>query len=146
MDVGFSGASSGGTSDVSGKRRILVIATDKNISHLVKVLLEKTGSYVVSEENDSTNAYQSARNFKPDLILFDVVMPIRDGSGIESQLRRDPELQNTPIIFLSALVTPAEANAGVQIDGHSFVAKPINIQELVDVIEERLPVRAKSYG
>jgi DNA-binding response OmpR family regulator len=55
-------------------------------------------------------------------------------------------LQNTPIIFLTALVTRAEANAGLHIDGHPFLAKPINIQELIKTIEKHLPGRAKALG
>ncbi|PYK08995.1 MAG: hypothetical protein DME65_13115 [Verrucomicrobia bacterium] len=46
---------------------------DKNLSHLVNVLLEKTGSYLVFEEYDVINAHQSARKFRPDLILLDVI-------------------------------------------------------------------------
>jgi CheY-like chemotaxis protein len=99
----------------------------------------------VLEENSSTRAYRSARIFRPDLILLDVVMPIRDGGEIAAQIRADPELQNTPIIFLTALVTPTEAKAGVHIDGHPFLAKPINIQELISTIDERLSAQAKLF-
>jgi CheY-like chemotaxis protein len=123
-------------------RRILIVDNDKNSTHLVKVLLEKTGRYLVFEENDSTRAHQTARNFRPDLIFIDVVMPDRDGGEIATQIRADPELQSTPIIFLTALVTRAEANTGLHIDGHPFLAKPINIQELIEAIERVLPVHA----
>ena len=87
-------------------------------------------------------AHQTARNFRPDLIFIDVVMPDRDGGEIAAQIRADPELQSTPIIFLTALVTRAEANTGLHIDGHPFLAKPINIQELIEAIERVLPVHA----
>jgi CheY-like chemotaxis protein len=123
-------------------RRILIVDNDRNSTHLVKVLLEKTGRYLVFEENDSTRAHQTARNFRPDLIFIDVVMPDRDGGEIATQIRADPELQSTPIIFLTALVTRAEANTGLHIDGHPFLAKPINIQELIEAIERVLPVHA----
>ena len=123
-------------------RRILIVDNDRNSTHLVKVLLEKTGRYLVFEENDSTRAHQTARNFRPDLIFIDVVMPDRDGGEIAAQIRADPELQSTPIIFLTALVTRAEANTGLHIDGHPFLAKPINIQELIEAIERVLPVHA----
>jgi CheY-like chemotaxis protein len=123
-------------------RRILIVDNDKNTTHLVKILLEKTGRYLVFEENDSTKAHQTARNFRPDLIFLDVVMPDRDGGEIAAQIQADPELQNTPIIFLTALVTRAEANAGLHIDGHSFLAKPINLQELIHTIERYLPLPA----
>jgi CheY-like chemotaxis protein len=122
--------------------RILIIDNDKNTTHLVKILLEKTGRYMVFEENDGARAHLSARNFRPDLIFIDVVMPDRDGGEIATQIRADPELQSTPIIFLTALVTRAEANTGLHIDGHPFLAKPINIQELIEAIERVLPVHA----
>jgi len=123
-------------------RRILIVDNDRNSTHLVKVLLEKTGRYMVFEENDGARARLSARNFRPDLIFIDVVMPDRDGGEIAAQIRADPELQSTPIIFLTALVTRAEANTGLHIDGHPFLAKPINIQELIEAIERVLPVHA----
>jgi len=126
-------------------RRILIIDNDKSTTHLVKILLEKTGRYLVLEENDSTRAHQAARNFRPDLIFLDVVMPDRDGGEIAAQLQTDSQLQNIPIIFLTALVTRAEAKAGVQIDGHSFLAKPIDIQELINTIEGHLPER-EAFG
>jgi CheY-like chemotaxis protein len=142
----FSWPDSTATSRVNEKRRILIVDNDTNATHLVKILLEKTGQYLVLEENNSTNAYRSARIFRPDLILLDVIMPIRDGGEIAAQFRADPELQNTPIIFLTALVTPSEAKAGVHIDGHPFLAKPINIQELIRIIDEHLFAQAKLFG
>jgi CheY-like chemotaxis protein len=127
-------------------RRILIIDNDKNTTHLVKILLEKTGRYLVFEENDPIRAHQTARNFRPDLVFLDVVMPDRDGGEIAAQIRADSQLQNTPIIFLTGLVTRAEANAGLQIDGNPFLAKPINIQELIKIIEGYFPAPAKAFG
>lgn len=141
-DVAFSWVDSIGDS----ARRILIVDNDKNTSHLIKILLEKTGRYLVFEENDGAKAHLSARNFRPDLILLDVVMPERDGGEIAAQIRTDPELHSTPIIFLTALVTRAEAKTGLHIDGHPFLAKPINIQELISTIEEYLPAHAKAFG
>jgi two-component system sensor histidine kinase/response regulator len=126
-------------------RRILIVDNDKNTTHLVKILLEKTGRYLVFEENDSRRAHQTARNFRPDLIFLDVVMPDRDGGEIAAQIEADPELQNMPIIFLTALVTRAEANTGLHIDGHPFLAKPIDIQELISTIEKHLPAQSKAF-
>jgi DNA-binding response OmpR family regulator len=127
-------------------RRILIIDNDRNSTHLVKVLLEKTGRYLVFEENDSIRAHQTARNFRPDLIFIDVVLPDRDGGDIAAQMRADPALQYTPIIFLTALVTRAEASTGLRIDEHPSLAKPIDIQELIRAIEAHVPARAKRAG
>jgi CheY-like chemotaxis protein len=124
------------------KRRILIVDNDRESTHLVKILLEKTGRYLVLEENDATKGHQSARNFRPDLILLDIVMPETDGGEIAAQIQADPELQRTPIIFLTALVTKAEAKAGLHIQGHAFIAKPISIPDLIKGIEENLPAHA----
>ena len=80
-----------------GKRRILIVDDDANSTHLVKILLERSGPYLVLEENDAANADQTAHNFKPDVILLDIVMPKIDGGELATQIEADRELHNTPI-------------------------------------------------
>jgi CheY-like chemotaxis protein len=127
---------------VEEKRRILIVDNDRESTHVVKILLERTGRYLVLEENDATKAHQSSRNFRPDVILLDIVMPETDGGEVAAQIQADPDLQRTPIIFLTALVTKAEAKTGLRIQGHPFLAKPISIPELIKGIEENLAVHA----
>jgi CheY-like chemotaxis protein len=120
------------------ERRILIIDDDKDSTHPLKILLEKTGGYVVLEENDAAKAHQSAHNFRPDLILLDsVMMPQIDGVELASEIDADPQLQRTPIIFLTAL---GDARAGLRIQGHPVLAKPINVPDLINRLEENLPV------
>ena len=126
---------------VKEKRRILIVDDDREITRLVKILLERTGRYSVLEENDATKAHQSAQDFRADLILLDIMMPETDGGEVAAQIEADPELQRTPIIFLTALVTKPETKAGLHIQGHLSLAKPINIPELIDGIEENLPAQ-----
>jgi putative two-component system response regulator len=127
-------------SGMKERRRILIVDNDHNTTHLVKVLLERTGRYLVLEENDATKAHQSAQNFRPDLILLDVVMPETDGGEVAAQIEADSELHNTPMVFLKALVTRAEAKSGLSIQGNPFLAKPVSIPELINAIEQHLPV------
>ncbi len=138
-DVDFSWPNSTPASGVNQKRRILIVDNDRDTTHLVKILLEKTGRYLVLGENDASRAHQSAGNFRPDLILLDIVMPGTDGGDVAARIEADPELHNTPIIFLTALVTRAEAKTGLHIQGHPFLAKPISIPELINTIEKHLP-------
>ena len=127
---------------VNEKRRILIVDDNRDSTHVIKVLLEKIGRYFVLEENDATKAHQSARNFRPDLIFLDIVMPERDGGEIAAQIQADPDLQRTPIIFLTGLVTKDQAKAGLRIQGYPLLAKPISIPELIGGIEENLPAHA----
>jgi CheY-like chemotaxis protein len=140
-DAGARSLSNGGSA-VKEKRRILIVDDDRDSTRVIKILLEKVGSYLVLEENAAAEAHQSARNFRPDLILLDIQMPGTDGGDVAAQIEADPEFQRTPIIFLTALVTKAEAKAGLRIQGHPVLAKPINIPELTNKIEENLPAQA----
>ena len=146
-NAGFSWPSSFGGWGMKERRRILIVDEDYDVTHLVKVLLERTGHYLVLEENDATKAHQSARNFRPDLILLDPAAagPETDGGEVAARIETDSELQNTPIIFLTALVTRVEANSGLNIQGHPFLAKPVSIPELINAIKEHLPVPAASH-
>ena len=137
----FSRPRSIGGSGEKERRRILIVDSDPNTTHLVKVLLERTGRYLVLEENDATSAHQSSE-FSADLILLDVVMPETDGGEVAARVEADPELHNTPIAFLTTLVTRAEAKSGLHIQGHPFLAKPVSISELINAIEQHLPVCA----
>jgi len=130
----------------SGTRKtcILIVDDDRDTTHLIKVLLERTGHYLVLEENEATRAHWSALNFRPDVILLDIMMPGKDGGEVAARIHADPKLKNTPIIFLTALATRAEAKSGLNIQGHSFLAKPVSIPELINAINEHLPVRAES--
>ena len=138
-DAGARSLSIGGSA-VKEKRRILIVDDDCDSTHVIKILLEKVGGYLVLEENNATKAHQSARSFRPDLILLDIQMPKADGGDVAAQIEADLGLQRTPIIFLTALVTKSEAKAGLRIQGHPVLAKPINIPELTKGIEENLPM------
>ena len=128
---------------VKTKRRILIVDDDANSTHLVKILLERSGPYLVLEENDPTKADQTAHSFKPDVILLDIVMPKMDGGELATQIEADRDLHDTPIIFLTALVTHSETKSGLHVQGHPLIAKPINIPELIEAIEKHLPARAE---
>jgi CheY-like chemotaxis protein len=124
------------------KPRILLIDNDRDFTRSTRLALERTGKYFVSEENDATRAHHTAQRLNPDLILLDIVMPETDGGEVAARIQSDPPLRRTPIIFLTALVTKAETRAGLRIQGHPFLAKPVTLPELIKGIEENLPAQA----
>jgi len=118
-----------------GKRRILLVDDEPSFTRILKLCLEKTGSYEVREENVGRMAVATARQFKPDLILLDVVMPDIDGGEVASSIVADQNLKDTPIVFLTAAV--AKDEEGV-ISGYPFISKPVNAEEVIECIEKRL--------
>jgi CheY-like chemotaxis protein len=127
---------------IKDKVCILIIDNNRDFTHSAKLALERTGRYFVGEENDASKAHQTAQGLKPDLILLDIAMPEIDGGEVAARIESDPALHRTSIVFLTALVTKAETKSGLQIQGHPFLAKPINVPELINAIEENLPARA----
>lgn len=123
------------------KKRILVIDDESGFTRLLKLTLEKTGGYLVEEQSDPTLARDSARRFRPDLILLDIVMPKMDGGAVASQIQADSLLKNTPIVFLTAIVSKQEAKNENRIGGFRFLAKPITLEALKRCIEENAQSR-----
>ena len=122
------------------KKRILIVDDDVATTHLLKFGLEKTGFYEVREENTGTNALNVARAIRPDFIILDVCMPQAAGGDIAAQIAVDPLLRNTPIVFLTSMVSEAETGDKPLVSGgYHFLAKPINIRRLVRYIESAVP-------
>lgn len=121
------------------KKRVLVIDDEPGFTRVVRLNLEKTGLYEVREVNDSSLAISAAREFMPQLILLDVVMPGVDGGDVALLLKRDAKLKNVPVVFLTAIVGRQEAGrSGLISGGAVFLAKPITGQDLIRCIEENL--------
>ena len=118
------------------KKRIFIVDDESGFTRLLKLTLERTGRYLVREENDGAGAWLAARDFKPDLIFLDIVMPKADGGEVGQQIRSDPALSNVPIIFLTAIVSKGET--GHEIGGFPFLSKPVSLDEITACIEEHL--------
>ena len=103
------------------------------------MFLEKTQRFEVRVENRSALALSAAREFRPDLILLDVDMPGKDGGDVARAIQGDDVLSGVPILFLTSLVSPAEAG-GREIlrGGMRFLAKPVNPKTLIDTVDRVL--------
>ncbi len=121
------------------KKRILIVDDEASFTRMVKLNLEKTGQFEVREENKATYAMAAAREFKPDLIILDVIMPNQDGGDIFGHLQNDRHLKGTPVIFLTATVSPREAGVkGFNSGGALFLAKPVTLENLISCINEHI--------
>jgi len=121
------------------KKRILVVDDEPAMTRLARANLERTGLYEVRTENEGRATLDAAREFHPDLILLDVMMPGMLGSEVAAQLEADAELRHIKYVFLTSMVTQDEAKISHgEIGGHVFMAKPINVTDLCRIIEEQL--------
>jgi len=126
----------------TNKPRILIVDDNPRFSHSARLILQESGQYVVCEENEAASVVETARSFRPDLILLDLVMPQLDGAEVAAQVESDWALHGVPIVFVTGLVTRDEARNGQRIDGHRVVSKPVSSFDLLGAVEESLPCRA----
>lgn len=121
-------------------KRILVIDDNVGLTQMIKLNLEATGHYEVCIENDSTKSVETARRFRPDVILLDYVMPEVDGGDITLNLRADPFLSSIPVIMVTALVSNKEMGPDGTVfrGGQVMLAKPVNLENLLKCIEKHL--------
>ena len=119
--------------------RVLIVDDNSRFARSAQLFLEHTGNYFACAVNDPRRALETARSFKPDLVVVDLIMPQADGLEVATQLEADWALHEVPIVFVTALITPEEARAGRRIDGHRIVAKPVRSSDLLRIVEENLP-------
>jgi len=112
-------------------------------TRVMRNYLEDTGRFEVRMENDPRKAVAAARDFRPDLILLDVIMPDMDGGDVAFQLKADHALRNVPLIFLTAIVSKEFVSGhGEMIGGHPFLAKPVDAAELIEAVDRVLKFAA----
>ena len=109
------------------KPRILLVDDDVGITRTLGLYLQENGNCDVRIENVGSRALEAAREFRPNLVILDIVMPDADGGAVAAEFNTDPVLHGTPIVFLTALVSQRQTRGAVQqIGGHPFLAKPVD--------------------
>ena len=73
----------------NNKPRILIVDDNPRFSHSARLILQQSGQYVVCEENDAAGAVETARSFRPDLTLLDLIMPGVDDAEVAAQIESD---------------------------------------------------------
>ena len=127
------------------KQRILIVDDESGFIRLLKLALERKQRYTVWDENDPTRALETARKFKPDLVLLDFVMPKSHGGDVAAQIRAEPRFHETPILFLSGTVSKRKGEPA-QIAGFEALAKPIGLDDLLAAIDRNLAAAAARTG
>lgn len=125
---------------MAGQTRILVIDDEPDFSALFKENLEDSGNYQVETENNPNHAVARAKEFQPDLIFVDVVMPSMDGGDVVSAIKAEPRFSRTPILMLTALVEedPNKPTGESTSGGLTFVSKTTRLDKILAIVEKTL--------
>lgn len=118
---------------------ILVVDDSKAVSEYVQVVLEERG-YKTITANNGSQAMVMAVEYRPDLILLDIMMPDVDGYTICGQLKADRKTRDIPVIFLSALNSQFDKIKAFKCGAVDFVTKPIQVEELTARVKSHLTI------
>ena len=124
------------------KAKILLIDDDADFVESTKTILESK-PYEVIVAYDGDAGLRKAREEKPDLILLDVIMPVKDGFTAAEQLKKDPKLSKIPILMLTAFAavggeTSIPVSRGFTLETEDYIDKPVTPDELLAKVEKNL--------
>ncbi len=124
------------------KAKILLVDDDVDFVESTKIILEsKPYEVIVAYEGDE--GLRKAREENPDLILLDVIMPVKDGFTAAEQLKKDPQLSKIPVLMLTAFTavrgeTSIPVSRGFTLEAEDYIDKPISPQELLARVDKHL--------
>lgn len=119
--------------------KILYVEDEADIQAIAKIALENVGGFNLKICSSGQEAIEHGPAFKPDLILLDVMMPGMDGPTTLDELRKLPELQSTPVMFMTAKVQPQEIEHFKSLGAVEVIAKPFDPMKLADTIKRAWP-------
>jgi len=107
---------------------ILLLEDETALGHIVQDSLETRG-FTVRYAPDGEQGLRLFRESCPDIVVTDVMMPVRDGFDLAAQIRR--ENAQVPILFLTARSQPADVVRGFELGGNDYLKKPFSMDELI---------------
>ena len=110
--------------------KILVIDDEMHIVELLKFNLE-TANYDVDYSYDGFDGFIKAKEMKPDLILLDWMLPNISGIDVLRKIRTDKDLQNIPVIMLTAKNMESDKVEGLEVGADDYITKPFGVKELL---------------
>jgi len=132
----------------NSSKLILIIDDEDQIREDLKLTLELNDYNVIDAENGKIGV-ELAKKHKPDMIISDIMMPELDGYGVLKEIQKIPQLATAPFLFLSAKGARDDFRFGMNIGADDYIAKPFDLDELLDAIKTRLyksEKSAKSYN
>jgi two-component system alkaline phosphatase synthesis response regulator PhoP len=124
------------------RAKILLVDDDKDFIETTRTVLESKPYQIIIASNGD-EGLRKAREEKPDLILMDVIMPVKDGFTAAEQLKKDPQLRKIPTLMLTAFAaksreTSIPVSRGLSLETEDYIEKPVSPDELLARVEKHL--------
>lgn len=125
------------------KACILIVDDDPDFVETTKLVLE-SAAYEVLVARDGGEGLQAARARKPDLVLLDIIMPVRDGLDTAEQFKKDPDLKQVPVLMLTSFSSKSPGTSiargrGLMLEAEDYIEKPVSPEDLLAKVKSYLP-------
>ena len=119
------------------KRRILIVDDEPNIVISLEFLMQQAG-FDVAIARDGEQALAQMIEFAPDLVLLDVMLPLRDGFEVCQKIRENSAWNHVKVVMLSAKGRDAEVSKGLALGADAYVTKPFSTRDLIADVQRLL--------
>src|SRR5271155_6100277 len=116
----------------SGKRKVLIVDDDAELVELIVDVLEKDGRFEVRTVNNGFDAGMMVKEYRPDLIVLDVMLPDINGKEVCQRVRSDKTMDDVRIICISGMVEEDKIEDLKAAGANDFIHKPFEVETLVD--------------
>ncbi len=118
--------------------KVLIVDDEADIRRIGELSLQSVGGWQVLLADSGAAGIEAAKVHRPDLILMDMMMPEMDGLSTLQRLRKDPKLESTPVVFMTAKVQREEISRYLEAGAVGVVHKPFDPMTLPDEIQRIL--------
>jgi DNA-binding response OmpR family regulator len=118
-------------------KKVLIVDDEPNIVTSLEFLMQHAG-FEVRSAADGEQALREIAEFRPHVILLDVMLPLRDGFEVCEHIRSDPALRHTKVVMLSAKGRDVEVAKGLALGADLYVTKPFATRELLASVKRLL--------
>jgi excisionase family DNA binding protein len=124
----------------SGKRKTLLVDDDEELVELIRDVLESDGRFDVRVANNGFDAGMMVKEYHPDVIVLDVMLPDINGKEVCQRVRSDPALEDVRIICISGMVEQDKIADLMTVGANAFLQKPFEVEQLIDLMCQQLDV------
>ena len=124
-------------------KTVALIEDDTDLFALLKYNFENEGFRTVGSQTGK-DAMELCRRERPDVVILDIMLPDSDGIDICRQLRANPDLARTPVIFLTARASESDRILGLELGANDYVVKPFSVRELIARVRNQMRAPAVS--
>ncbi len=124
----------------SGKRKILIVDDDEELVELLSDVFEKDARFDVRTANNGFDAGMLVKEYRPDLVVLDVMLPDINGKEVCQRVRSDKSLETVKIICISGMVEQDKVAELRAAGADDFMHKPFNVERLLDRVCDLLEI------